>query len=59
MITLKLMEAIVLLICMMILGGVKVGVNECKVKQKKRGPCLLGHMFLLLVRVSPNNSPDK
>lgn len=37
MIKLNLMEAIVLLICMMILGGVKVGVNECKVKQKKGG----------------------
>lgn len=48
MITLNLMEAIVLLICMMILGGVKVGVNECKVKQKKRGALLVrSHVFII------------
>lgn len=46
MITLNLMEAIVLLICMMILGGVKVGVNECKAK--KGGALLVrSHVFII------------
>lgn len=47
MITLNLMEAIVLLICMMILGGVKVGVNECKVKQKKGALLVRSHVFII------------